>query len=170
MLALEETLRIQPTAFCISGNRFYVSKYRCFGRTAWWFLFSHFNFMWMNVSAPLWRADFSGEDEEGRRTMEGKGKAKGYKGTKDNTSSAVPQVLPLAVLLPLQWLHPVQTQTIMSSVFISAGVAWGNADGWAPPIHQHSPMFPLRKWTQSVWLVWSLISQTEWHTSWAWGQ
>lgn len=75
--ALEEISRIQPTAFCIPGNRFYVSNYRCFGRTAGWLLFSHFNFVWKSVSAPLWRAGFSGEDEEGRRTMEGKGKAKG---------------------------------------------------------------------------------------------
>lgn len=142
MLALEETLRVQPTAFCVPGNKFFVSKYRCFGRTACWFLFSHFNFTWWACQLLDGEQISLGKMKKVGGEWRERVKQRGYKCTEDNTSSAVPQVLPLTVLLPLQWLHPVQTPTIMSSAFISAGVTWGNGDGWAPPIHHHSPCLP----------------------------
>lgn len=79
----------------------------------------------MTVSDPLLRADFNGgrcrrdEDSGGERITQRECEC-----TEDGASSAVPQVLSPAVLLPFQWLHPVPTQTIInwgSSVNIPSG-------------------------------------------------
>lgn len=66
----------------------------------------------MSIEVRFRRADFS---EGGWRRQDSGGECKGKcKGTEDNRSSPFPRVLPLAVPLPFQGTHPVQTQTAIN--------------------------------------------------------